>query len=122
ILQVAAVIGRVFSYSLLAAVAPVEGTLDELLLQLEDLEFVYVTSLAPEREYSFKHVRTQEVVYQTLLQPQREQYHERIGQALEALYPDRLEEYYELLAYHYARSANADKAVTYLDLASQKAA
>ncbi|GAH07650.1 unnamed protein product, partial [marine sediment metagenome] len=40
---------------------------------------------------------------------------------MEALYPDRLEEHYELLAYHYGRSANADKAVQYLDLANQKA-
>jgi tetratricopeptide (TPR) repeat protein len=38
------------------------------------------------------------------------------------LYPDRLEEHYELLAYHYACSANTDKAVEYLDLANQKAA
>jgi len=36
--------------------------------------------------------------------------HERVGRAIEALYPDRLEEYYEVLAYHYVRSANADKA------------
>jgi tetratricopeptide (TPR) repeat protein len=41
---------------------------------------------------------------------------------MEALYPDRLEEHYELLAYHYGRSASADKAVKYLDLANQKAA
>ena len=41
---------------------------------------------------------------------------------MEALYPDRLEEHYELLAYHYGHSANADKAVQYLDLANQKAA
>jgi tetratricopeptide (TPR) repeat protein len=33
-----------------------------------------------------------------------------------------LEEYYDLLAYHYSRGNNADKAVTYLDLAHQKAA
>jgi predicted ATPase len=41
---------------------------------------------------------------------------------LEALYPDRLEEHYEVLAYHYSRSANKDKAVEYLNLANQKAA
>jgi predicted ATPase len=82
---------------------------------------VYVTALAPQREYSFKHVLTQEAVYQTLLRPKREEYHERIGKALEALYPDRLEEYYEVLAYHYGRSGNKDKAVESLDLANQKA-
>src|SRR5712691_11419920 len=54
--------------------------------------------------------------------PKREEYHERIGKAIEALYLERLEEYYEVLAYHYARSGNKDKAVEYLDLANQKAA
>jgi len=92
------------------------------LLQLQDLEFLYPTTLAPQREYSFKHVLTQEALYQTLLRPKREEYHERIGKAIEALYSERLEEYYEVLAYHYARSGNKDKAVQYLDLANQKAA
>jgi len=48
--------------------------------------------------------------------------HQEIGEAIEALYPDRLEEHYELLAYHYERSANTDKTVEYLELANQKAA
>ena len=33
----------------------------------------------------------------------------------------RIEEHYELLAYHYGRSASADKAAHYLDLANRKA-
>jgi hypothetical protein len=66
-------------------------------------------------------VLTQEAVYGTLLRPQREMYHEWVGEALEALSPERLEEYYEVLAYHYVRSGNKDKAVEYLDLANQKA-
>lgn len=46
---------------------------------------------------------------------------ERIGQAIENLYPKRLEEYYELLAYPYERSDNKDKALQYLDLANRRA-
>ena len=61
-------------------------------------------------------------MYGTLLRQRREEFHERIGTALEALYPDRLEEYYEVLAYHYVRSGDKDKAVEYLDLANRKAA
>jgi tetratricopeptide (TPR) repeat protein len=121
VLQVAAVIGRVFSFPLLAHVAQRSAELEPLLLHLEDQEFIYPTSLAPQREYSFKHVLTQEAVYGTLLRPQREMYHEWVGEALEALSPERLEEYYEVLAYHYVRSGNKDKAVEYLDLANQKA-
>jgi tetratricopeptide (TPR) repeat protein len=122
VLQMAAVVGRVFHYALLASVLQSSSELEALLLQLEDLEFIYPTSVAPQREYSFKHVLTQEAVYSTLLRPQREEYHERIGAAVETLYAERLDEYYELLAYHYTRSANTDKAVEYLDLANQRAA
>ncbi len=121
IVQLASVIGRVFSVPVLAEVAGHRPELEHLLLQLEDLEFVYPTTLAAQREYSFKHVLTQQAVYDALLRTKREALHERVGRALEALYPDQLEESYELLAYHYVRSPNADKAVEYLDRANQKA-
>jgi tetratricopeptide (TPR) repeat protein len=70
----------------------------------------------------FKHALTQDVAYDSLLLKRRKEIHEKIGSAIEALYPDRLEEHYELLAFHYSHSGNADKAVQYLDLANQKAA
>ena len=57
-----------------------------------------------------------------MLLKRRKEIHGKIGEVIEALYPDQIEEYYELLAYHYGRSANADKALQYLDLANQKAA
>jgi predicted ATPase len=61
-------------------------------------------------------------MYQTLLRPQREEYHARIAQAIEILYAERLEEVYEVLAHHYVRSSLKDKAVASLALANQKAA
>lgn len=122
LLQTASVVGRVFSHQLLGALRETGEGLDQALLQLEDLDFVYPTALAPERPYSFKHVLAQEAVYQTLVRPRREALHERVGRAIEALYPDRLEEFYELIAHHYGRSGNDDKAFEYLDLANRKAA
>jgi tetratricopeptide (TPR) repeat protein len=56
-----------------------------------------------------------------LLVKRRKEIHEKIGNAIEELYPERLEEYYELLAHHYTLSDNKEKAVAYLDLANQKA-
>jgi tetratricopeptide (TPR) repeat protein len=44
-----------------------------------------------------------------------------VGGAIEELYPDRLEEFYEVLAHHYSRSGNSDKAYQYLKLAGNKA-
>ena len=121
VLQAASAIGRVFGYPLLAQVLQDGMPLAQRLHRLEELEFIYPTSQAPQQEYSFKHVLTQEAVYGTLLRPKRAAYHERIGQALETLYLDRLEECYELLAYHYTRSPKTEKAVHYLGLANQKA-
>jgi tetratricopeptide (TPR) repeat protein len=51
----------------------------------------------------------------------RKEIHEKIGEAIEALYLERLEEHYELLAYHSVRSKDKVKALEYLNLANQKA-
>ncbi|MFC1859696.1 tetratricopeptide repeat protein, partial [Thermodesulfobacteriota bacterium] len=85
------------------------------------LEFISQKRLFPELEYIFKHALTQEVAYSSLLKERRKEIHEKIGQAIETLYPENLEEYFELLAYHYTRSDNNNKALEYLDLANQKA-
>lgn len=68
----------------------------------------------PEAEYSFQHVLTQEAIYQCILRRRRAVLHQQVGGAIEALYPDGLEEYYEQLAYHYEWSSDTDKAVEYL--------
>jgi predicted ATPase len=56
-----------------------------------------------------------------LLLKRRKEIHEQIGKAIEELYPERLEELYEMLAYHYSRSDNLDKAYQYLKLSGEKA-
>jgi predicted ATPase len=122
VLQAASAMGRVFSYPVLARVVAPGTELDQVLLQLEELEFLYPLSPTPQREFSSKHVLTQEAVCQTLLRPQREEYHACIAQAIETLSAERLEEVYEVLAYHYVRSGEKDKAVEYLALANQKVA
>jgi predicted ATPase/DNA-binding SARP family transcriptional activator len=121
VLQAAAVVGRVFSYPVLLNVLNDRSGLDHVLAQLQDLDFLYVTSLTPHRQYSFKHVLTQQVVYDTLLPTLKKDLHERVGRAIEALWADRLEEVCELLAHHYAKSRDADRAVEYLGRSSRKA-
>jgi predicted ATPase len=48
--------------------------------------------------------------------------HERIAQAIEALFHSQLEDHYGGLAHHYSRSGNTEKAVEYLGLAGRQAA
>ncbi len=120
-MQVASVIGRDFAYRILHTIT---GTGDELkacLLNLQGLEFIYEKSLFPELEYIFKHALTQEVAYESLLVKRRKEIHEKIGRAIEELYPDRLEEFCEVLAHHYSRSEDMEKAYHYLEMAGNKA-
>ncbi|MEE9421448.1 MAG: adenylate/guanylate cyclase domain-containing protein, partial [Desulfatiglandaceae bacterium] len=122
VMQLASVIGREFAYRILQTVMGMREELKSSLIKLQRLEFIYEKSLFPELEYIFKHALTQEVAYHSLLQKRRKEIHEKIGKAIEELYPDRLEEYYELLAYHYMRSDNREKAIEYLDRTNRRAA
>jgi class 3 adenylate cyclase/tetratricopeptide (TPR) repeat protein len=121
IMQVASVIGRDFAYRILQTITAMKQELKSCLLNLQELEFIYEKSLFPELEYIFKHALTQEVAYNSLLLKRRKEIHEKIGQAIENLYPDRLEEFYEILAHHYSRSENWEKAYNFLKLSGDKA-
>ena len=123
LLQTVSAVGREFSYYLIKRITNIaEQELLSQLSVLKDSELLYERGIYPESTYIFKHALTQEVAYNGLLLKRKKDIHQGIGEAIEVLYPDRLEEHYELLAYHYGRSANTDKAVEYLDLANQKAA
>jgi tetratricopeptide (TPR) repeat protein len=121
-MQVASVIGREFAYRILQVLTGMQDELRAYVFNLQELEFIYEKSLFPELEYIFKHNLTQEVAYNSLLLKRRREIHERIGKAIEELYSDRLHEFYEVLAHHYSRSDNFEKAYEYLVLAAIKAA
>jgi class 3 adenylate cyclase/tetratricopeptide (TPR) repeat protein/regulation of enolase protein 1 (concanavalin A-like superfamily) len=121
VLQCASVIGRSFLVGLLEKVLEIRENLERSLQRLEHLELIYEKSILPELEYIFKHALTQEVAYDSLLIKRRKEYHERVGKAIEETYPDRLEEFYEVLAYQYSHSDNAEKSVEYLMKAGNKA-
>jgi tetratricopeptide (TPR) repeat protein len=119
-MQVASVIGRDFAFRILQTITGMKEELKSYLINLQGLEFIYEKSLFPELEYIFKHALIQEVAYNSLLIKRRKEIHERIGKAIEDIYTERLEEFYEMLAYHYSRSDNQEKAFNYLRLSSMK--
>jgi tetratricopeptide (TPR) repeat protein len=122
IMQVASVIGRDFAFRILQAITGIREELKSYLLNLQGLEFIYEKRLFPELEYIFKHALIQEVAYNSLLQKRRQEIHEKIGKAIEQIYMNRLEEFYEMLAYHYLKAANHMKAYQYLVKAGDAAA
>ena len=87
--QLGAVIGRTFAYDLMQAVMPLDAaTLQGALAQLVEAELVAQRGMPPQATYTFKHALIQDAAYQSLLRSTRQQYHERIVQALEAQFPE----------------------------------
>ncbi len=121
VLEIASVLGREFPARLLETVCGTGTDLKRELATLTQLELLHerVETQAP--VYSFKHALTQEAAYDRLLSGPRAALHEAAGRALEGLYPDRLEEYTELLAHHFFRSPAREKALDYLSGADRKA-
>jgi tetratricopeptide (TPR) repeat protein len=121
-LQLASVIGRIFTRRLLERISDPEAETEAWLGDLKAIELIYELSLFPEPAYTFKHGLTQEVAYHSLLVQRRKELHYGIGTAIEELYADRLADQYEVLAYHFSRAEMPPKALHYLLKAGDKAA
>src|SRR5262249_3346689 len=113
LIQKASVIGRVFLYRILEKVVGPNAVLNHQLATLETTGLVRERSRLPEIEYIFKHALTQEVAYRTLLAPARKSLHREVGDALESIFRDRLEEFAGVLAYHYFSAESWEKALQY---------
>ena len=123
ILRVAAVLGRVFSLRLLRHMLDETESLATALERLEDAELIERLPIADEDQYGFTHSITQDVAYDLFLLQRRSELHARAGAAIEAIYADTsLAPHYEMLAEHYARSDNVEKAIHYGERAARKAA
>jgi predicted ATPase len=84
-------------------------------------EFLYQRGVPPQATYTFKHALIQDVAYQSLLRSTRQQYHQRIAQALEAQFPETVETQPELVAHHYTEASLSAQAIPYWQRAGQQA-
>jgi tetratricopeptide (TPR) repeat protein len=112
-LQLASVIGRSFYHRVLQAVDEASHELDTHLNTLLRMELIREAARVPEVEYAFRNPLTQEAVYQTILIKRRRTFHQRVGEAMESIYGDRLEGLFGLLAYHFALADDHEKAIDY---------
>lgn len=121
--QIAAVIGREFSYEILAAMASIDpGKLQHALQQLADAELIFRRGIPPDATYTFKHALVQDAAYQSLLKRTRQHYHWQVAKLLESRFPQIVEAQPELLAHHCAESGSIEQAICYLNKAGQQAA
>jgi predicted ATPase/class 3 adenylate cyclase len=123
-LKVASVIGRVFQRPLLRRVHPAQPGPEALIRHLVFLgkaDFTQLEQSTPEWRYAFRQTILHEVTYETLLFTQRRQLHGAIGAILEESYAQDIPRVLDLLAYHYSRSEEREKAIHYLQQAGDKA-
>ena len=120
-LQMAAVIGKSFLYRILEMISEAEMQLDTHLSQLQRVDLVREKARLPELEYIFKHALTQETAYNSLLHERRKVFHLKVGEALEELFPNRVDEFSGLMAYHFEAAEAQEKALDYLQRAGDQA-
>ncbi len=120
--QIASVIGREFSFKLLASISDVPALeLGHALDQLVHAELVVQRGRPPNARYVFKHGLTQDTAYESLLDKTRRHYHARIAEALEHSFPDIATAQPELVAHH-CTEARLDAAVAWWARAGARAA
>jgi len=122
VLQAAASIDKEFPYALIKRVAEFgETELLECLDILKESELLYERYLLPGNVYFFRHAMTRDVVYDSILKKTRKRLNESIGNAIEKLYKDKLEDHYGSLINHFSASENFLKVSHYARLACIKA-
>ncbi|MBI2780965.1 MAG: tetratricopeptide repeat protein [Chloroflexi bacterium] len=96
-------------------------TADTQLDTLEAKGLIKEVLAQPEHEYLFRHALVQDAAYGSLLKQERRELHGRVGEALEALYPERTGELAPVLAMHFEQAGDAEKATTYFIAAGEHA-
>ena len=121
LLSVASVIGRHFLYSVLKSVTERVEAVDGTLSELEERQFIEEAAGRPEVSYNFRHALMQEAIYESILLEQRRTLHRRIADCLIAIVEGRTQGVASVLAFHYARADEPEKALRYLLEAADQA-
>lgn len=121
-LQLASVIGRSFYYRILQAISDSAMTLDRHLGSLERVELLREATRLPELEYAFRHELARDAAYGSILNRRRREFHRKVGEAIETLFNDRLEEQAHRLAQHFSLASDHQRAMCYFEMAGDAAA
>ena len=120
--QVAAVIGREFSYDLLLLALRIdEDDLRLALTRLEEADIIYRVGISPFIRFAFKHVLLRDAIYSSLLKSNRQQIHGDIAAILTSHFSELSESQPEILAYHYSEAGNHELATQSWYQAGQRA-
>lgn len=91
------------------------------LSHLETSGLIRLARIAPELEYLFRHALVQDAAYSSLLAVDRQRLHLAVGQAVEQLFADRLDELAATLARHFQEAGERHQALAYFVRAADSA-
>jgi class 3 adenylate cyclase/tetratricopeptide (TPR) repeat protein len=117
VLQNAAVVGRSFDLRVLRRLISLNEELNTQIQYLMDVSLIESWL----NEYAFRHVLIQESAYESILLKSRAGLHRQIGEIMEELHADRIEEFAPLLAHHFY-AAQDGRSLQYDILSGEKAA
>ena len=121
LVKVASVIGRSFFDRVIKDVASSIEGVDHRLAYLKDVQLIRETMRMEELEYLFKHALAQEAAYESTLLQQRKVLHLKVAQSIEKLFRERLPEFYGMLAYHYSKAEDPERAEYWMTKAGEEA-
>lgn len=123
LLQKAAVIGQEF---LVQVLSELERSLDDSSNVEEGLRSLEAqTLIIPQTGfelsgYFFKHISTRDVAYNSLLTSNRKILHQLVAEAIQNIFPDRLEEFSLSLSKHYLKADMPEAALPWLEIAANE--
>jgi tetratricopeptide (TPR) repeat protein len=120
LLKEASVIGRYFFHKILVKVAQNSEDIDGSLDYLKSIQLIRERMRFEEVEYRFKDALVHEVTYESILLKKRKELHLKVAEAIESVFPERLHEFYGMLALHYSRGENPEKAEEFLIKAGEE--
>lgn len=121
LVKVASVIGRSFFYRILTEVAQAVEDIDNRLFYLKEIQLIRDRQRMEELEYLFKHALAQEAAYESILVQKRKELHLQVADSIEKVFQEKLHEFYGMLAYHYSKGEDLDKAEEYMIKAGEEA-
>ena len=121
LLKVASVIGRSFFYRILREVAKSIDDLESKLNYLLDIQLICDRERMEELEYLFKHVLVQVTAYESLLLRKRKELHISVANAIEMIFKERLYDFFGMLAYHFSKGGDLEKAEVFMIKAGEQA-
>jgi predicted ATPase/class 3 adenylate cyclase len=114
VVQMAAIIGREFSYDLIHAVIPMdEIKLKKELNGLVEADILELHDNSQNIRYIFKQALIQDAAYNSLLKSKRQEHHGKIAKIIVSKFKDLANTHPQIVAHHYSEAGYFDRAIEY---------